>query len=308
MRMSTSHAHEATIDIHTAHSPVTLSPPLLLEIALSARLLPHPTPHFCHPYMPYHLTTPAHNPTSLQETHPLLRSTPHPAPSHTHARHWYDVRSHLKPASESSVSPRRTLAHHHNLLTKPPSSPACTQLPLQARKLTRLLFKHRLSLRARLRTPAHPRHRTYMPAPNPPHGFHTSKPARFSTYSGAPSLQPSLAPTDTTSQSRFTPQPSHHNMYAQQSSGSSSTLASNSDPKTADIKSWSAGFERMQDARLDKQRYVMSGNKSEEVSKLALGAKLERALGRRMTGQDATFSQRKKTISNGEKALEVEVN
>jgi hypothetical protein len=98
-------------------------------------------------------------------------------------------------------------------------------------------------------------------------------------------------------------------MYAQQpSAGSSSTLASNSDPKTADIKSWSAGFERMQDARLDKQRYVMSGNKSEEVSKLALGAKLERALGRRMTGQDATFSQRKKSMSNSEKALEVEVN
>lgn len=96
-------------------------------------------------------------------------------------------------------------------------------------------------------------------------------------------------------------------MYAQQS-GSSSTLASNSDPKAADIKSWSAGFERMQDARLDKQRYVMSGNKSEEVSKLALGAKLERALGRRMTGQDATFSQRKKTLSNGEKGLEVQVN
>lgn len=49
----------------------------------------------------------------------------------------------------------------------------------------------------------------------------------------------------------------------------------------------------MQDERLDKQRYIMSGNKSEEVSKLALGAKLERALGRRMTGQDATFSGKK---------------
>ena len=95
-------------------------------------------------------------------------------------------------------------------------------------------------------------------------------------------------------------------MYSQQTSnGSSSTLAQ--DPKTADIKSWSAGFERMQDARLEKQRYVMSGNKSEEVSKLALGAKLERALGRRMTGQDATFSQRKKSIT-GEKGLEVQVN
>jgi hypothetical protein len=150
----------------------------------------------------------------------------------------------------------------------------------------------------------HQQHQTQQPA------------ARFSTYSGAPSLQPSLAPTDNTT-SRSTPRyhkksssssSSNNNttMYSQQTSnGSSSTLAQ--DPKTADIKSWSAGFERMQDARLEKQRYVMSGNKSEEVSKLALGAKLERALGRRMTGQDATFSQRKKSI-NGEKGLEVQVN
>lgn len=94
-------------------------------------------------------------------------------------------------------------------------------------------------------------------------------------------------------------------MYAQHASaGSSSTLAA--DPKAADITSWSAGFERMQDARLDKQRYVMSGNKSDEVSKLALGAKLERALGRRMTGQDASFPVKKNL--RGEKGVEVEVN
>lgn len=74
---------------------------------------------------------------------------------------------------------------------------------------------------------------------------------------------------------------------------STTTLGNAGDPKTADIKSWSKGFERMQDERLDKQRYVMSGNKSEEVSKLALGAKLERALGRRMTGQDAVFTPKK---------------
>lgn len=136
----------------------------------------------------------------------------------------------------------------------------------------------------------------------------TSQPARFSTYSGAPSLQPSLAPTDTTTPARSTPQPSSNNMYAQPASTASSSTLASSDPKAADIKTWSAGFERMQDARLDKQRYVMSGNKSDEVSKLALGAKLERALGRRMTGQDATFSPRKKSISTGEKGLEVEVN
>lgn len=63
----------------------------------------------------------------------------------------------------------------------------------------------------------------------------------------------------------------------------------------------------MQDERLDKQRYVMSGNKSDEVSKLALGAKLERALGRRLSGQDATFPTTKRD-ARGEKVLEVEAH
>jgi len=63
----------------------------------------------------------------------------------------------------------------------------------------------------------------------------------------------------------------------------------------------------MQDERLDKQRYEMSGNKSDEVSKLALGAKVERALARRMVGQDATFT-RKKPLDSEKRALEVEAN
>jgi len=87
---------------------------------------------------------------------------------------------------------------------------------------------------------------------------------------------------------------------------SSSTLSS-TDPKAADIKSWSGALERMQDERLDKQRYVMSGNKSEEVSKLALGAKVERALARRMVGQDAHFTT-KRPIENEKRSLEVEAN
>lgn len=149
--------------------------------------------------------------------------------------------------------------------------------------------------------------------------------ARFSTYSGAPSLQPSLAPTFETDSNRSSaraaaPQRSSANnnnknnaqnekaFYTQDAgvAASSSTLSSVNDPKAADIKSWSQGFERMQDERLDKQRYVMSGNKSDEVSKLALGAKLERALGRRLSGQDATFSA--KRDARGEKALEVEAH
>jgi hypothetical protein len=89
-------------------------------------------------------------------------------------------------------------------------------------------------------------------------------------------------------------------------SDSSSTLSS-TDPKTADLKNWSGTLERMQDKRLDMQRYEMNQNKTDEVSKLALGAKVERALARRMTGQDATFSP-KKVIDNEKRSVEVEAN
>lgn len=52
----------------------------------------------------------------------------------------------------------------------------------------------------------------------------------------------------------------------------------------------------MQDARLQKQRYEMSGKKDDEISITALGAKVERALGRRMTGQDAVFTVRRQSM------------
>lgn len=143
--------------------------------------------------------------------------------------------------------------------------------------------------------------------------------ARLSTYSaGAPSIQPSLAPTYSTANpsartSQATTAYLHPNLdslnekqpYAV--SNTSTTTLGSSDPKSADIKSWSGALERMQDERLDKQRYVMSGNKSEEVSKLALGAKVERALARRMVGQDAVFSP-KKMDAEKRKPREVEAN
>jgi hypothetical protein len=89
-------------------------------------------------------------------------------------------------------------------------------------------------------------------------------------------------------------------------SDSSSTLSS-TDPKAADLKNWSGTLERMQDKRLDMQRYEMNQNKTDEVSKLALGAKVERALARRMTGQDAQFRP-KKVIDNEKRSVEVEAN
>ncbi|KAI4716229.1 hypothetical protein E4T48_07597 [Aureobasidium sp. EXF-10727] len=72
---------------------------------------------------------------------------------------------------------------------------------------------------------------------------------------------------------------------------SMSTLGS-ADPRTQDIKSWKAGFQRMADERLEKQRYQLSETKNDEIHTIALGAKVERALNRRMTGQDAQFTRR----------------
>lgn len=91
------------------------------------------------------------------------------------------------------------------------------------------------------------------------------------------------------------------------SAASTATLAGSTDPKTQDLNDWNTGFERMQDARFERQRYVMTSGKSDEVSKLALGAKVERALGRRMVGQDAVF-RKKKTIDGEKRSLEVSVN
>ena len=67
----------------------------------------------------------------------------------------------------------------------------------------------------------------------------------------------------------------------------------------------------MQDVRLEKQRYVMSGKKGDEVSLTALGAKVERALGRRMTGQDAVFTPRRQELPAelpAKRSLEVEAS
>ena len=71
------------------------------------------------------------------------------------------------------------------------------------------------------------------------------------------------------------------------------------------------GLEKLENKKLATQRYVPTQEKSENLSKLALGAKLERALGRRMGGQDAVMRKRavkpmdmeneKVLISGGEK-------
>jgi hypothetical protein len=55
-----------------------------------------------------------------------------------------------------------------------------------------------------------------------------------------------------------------------------------------------AALARLEEPRLANQRYVVSDVKRNEIGVLALVAKLERALGRRMSAQDASFSPKKK--------------
>jgi hypothetical protein len=68
-----------------------------------------------------------------------------------------------------------------------------------------------------------------------------------------------------------------------------------SDSAHQEIKDIEEGLQKLDNKKLASQRFVPSQEKSESLSKLALGAKLERALGRRMGGQDAVM--RKKVVS-----------
>ena len=66
----------------------------------------------------------------------------------------------------------------------------------------------------------------------------------------------------------------------------------------AEIKELAQGLDRLKDKRLEQQRFVASAQKADDLSKLALGAKLERALGRRMTQQDAVMRVKPKKPKN----------
>ncbi|KAH7152748.1 hypothetical protein EDB81DRAFT_841182 [Dactylonectria macrodidyma] len=87
---------------------------------------------------------------------------------------------------------------------------------------------------------------------------------RFSTYSMAPSFTPTVQTSD-----------SAH----------------------AEIRDIATGLERMENKALTSQRVALSEEKTDNMSKLALGAKLERALDRRMSGQDAVMRPRGKSYS-----------
>ncbi|KAJ4262982.1 hypothetical protein NW762_006595 [Fusarium torreyae] len=87
---------------------------------------------------------------------------------------------------------------------------------------------------------------------------------RFSTYSMAPSLSPTVGTTD-----------SAH----------------------AEIRDIATGLDRMENKALTSQRVTLTDEKTDTMSKLALGAKLERALDRRMSGQDAVMRPRGQSLN-----------
>jgi len=92
---------------------------------------------------------------------------------------------------------------------------------------------------------------------------------RYSTYSMATTLAPTIAP--------------------------SVAISLSHDSVQQEINDITEGLDKLENKKLASQRFVPSQEKTEYLSKLALGAKLERALDRRMYGQDAVM--RKKVVS-----------
>jgi hypothetical protein len=78
-----------------------------------------------------------------------------------------------------------------------------------------------------------------------------------------------------------------------------------SDSAHQEIKDIEEGLEKLDNKKLASQRFVLNEERSETFSKLALGAKLDRALGRRMGGQDAVMRKKTKNVEN-EKVLVVQ--
>jgi hypothetical protein len=70
------------------------------------------------------------------------------------------------------------------------------------------------------------------------------------------------------------------------------TPSEKASPLAQDIRTLTSGLARLDQPKLLNQRYAVSESKKEDMGKLALGAKLDRALGRRMVSQDATFTRK----------------
>ncbi|KAH8595951.1 hypothetical protein B0O99DRAFT_511234 [Bisporella sp. PMI_857] len=114
-----------------------------------------------------------------------------------------------------------------------------------------------------------------------------------SLESSRPIMQPSLSSKRASRFSTYSTAPSVANTVK---------TSLTSDSAHQEIQDIGEGLEKLDNKKLASQRFVMSPERTETQSKLALGAKLERALGRRMGGQDAVM--RKKTNGTDSEKLE----
>jgi hypothetical protein len=94
----------------------------------------------------------------------------------------------------------------------------------------------------------------------------------MSTFSITPTLAPSIAPSHLSTTPSLTP-------------------SEKASPLAQDMHAVHATLARLEEPRLSNQRYVVSDDKRAEIGALALGAKLDKALARRMSGQDASFNK-----------------
>lgn len=87
-----------------------------------------------------------------------------------------------------------------------------------------------------------------------------------------------------------------YSMYSNHTTQSTST----SDSAVAEIQNIGESIDRLNDnaKRLSEQRVELNEEKRVNLQKLALGAKLERALGRRMSSQDAVMRPRVRAKSS----------
>jgi hypothetical protein len=92
------------------------------------------------------------------------------------------------------------------------------------------------------------------------------------------------------------PQPRASVRYSTYSTFSVAPTIRTTDSAQAEIVDITSNLHRMENKALTQQRVTLSEEKTATMSKLALGAKVERALGRRMTSQDAVMRPRGQSV------------
>jgi hypothetical protein len=126
----------------------------------------------------------------------------------------------------------------------------------------------------------------------------TSK--RYSTYSASPSFSTTIS-NSTTLVSGSTTYPQQPPYTCGMTTTPCVKITPDVSPEVglAEIRHLTTGLEKLENKFLEQQRYVPSQKKTDDLSKISLGAKVERALGRRMSNQDAVLRVKRPVKKGG---------